>query len=165
MTASTFEAIALWSQVAGAIAFLVAGVLLFRKYLVPAVAANERARNEQLTSAEARRDDLRAQAEKAREELAGAEADAQTIAARGREDAEREREHLLAEARSEGERVLRNAEGELDRARLAASDRLRIEFIEKALLKARTEAPARLSAAANTQLVDAAVDTLSEGSR
>jgi F-type H+-transporting ATPase subunit b len=163
MNASVFEEVALWSQVAGAIAFLVVAILLFRKYLVPAVAANERARNEQLTSAEARRDALRAEAEAARGELAAAERDAGVIDTRGREDAETERQHLLAEARSEGERLVRNAEGELARARVAASDRLRIEFIEKALQRARAEAPQRLSTTANAQLVDATVDTLAQG--
>jgi len=109
------------------------------------VDANEQARNAELVDAETHRDQLRAEAEKPRAAIADAERDAQNIQARAAADAASERGRLLAEVQTEGERLLRNAEGELQRARFAARDRLRIEFIEKALIKARAEAggPAR----------------------
>jgi F0F1-type ATP synthase membrane subunit b/b' len=158
-----FEKIALWSQVAGAVAFAIVLVLLFRRFLIPAVDANERARNAELINAETRRDQLRAEAEKARAAISDAERDAQNIQARAHADAQSERESLLAEVQSEGERLLRNAEGELQRARFTARDRLRIEFIEKALAKARAEAAGRLDDDANERLVNETVETLVRG--
>ena len=58
---------------------------------------------------------------------------------------------------------MRNAEGELERARLAARDRLRIELIEKALRKARAQASGRVSDAVNTALVETTVADLTRG--
>jgi F0F1-type ATP synthase membrane subunit b/b' len=158
-----FETIALWSQVAGAVAFVIVFVLLFRRFLIPAVDANEQARNAELVDAETHRDQLRAEAEKARAAIADAERDAQNIQARAAADAASERGRLLAEVQTEGERLLRNAEGELQRARFAARDRLRIEFIEKALIKARAEAGGRLDDAANDRLVNETVEGLARG--
>jgi len=54
-TNNFFVQVALWSQVAGAVAFLVVVVVMFRKFLIPAVDANEKARNAQIAEAEARR--------------------------------------------------------------------------------------------------------------
>lgn len=158
-----FETVALWSQIAGALAFLIVVVLLFRKYLIPAVKANEQARNAEVAEAEKRLARMRAGCESARTEVATAESDAAEI--RGRVDrvVARDREHTLAEANAEGNRLIHNAEGELARARLVARDRMRIEFIEKALARARAEAPARVDAALNGQLVERTVDDLARG--
>ena len=158
-----FETIALWSQVAGAVAFVIVFVLLFRRFLIPAVDANEQARNAELVDAETHRDQLRAEAEKARAAIADAERDAQNIQARAAADAASERARLLAEVQTEGERLLRNAEGELQRARFAARDRLRIEFIEKALKRARELAAQQLTDTVNAQLVAKTVDDLTIG--
>jgi F0F1-type ATP synthase membrane subunit b/b' len=158
-----FETVALWSQVAGAVAFLVVLILLFRKYLIPAVVANEQARNAEIVDAEKRLARMRADAAKARVEVEVADRDAAEIRGRVGRVAEREREHALAEANTEGDRLLRNAEGELGRARLVARDRLRVEFIEKALAQARAEAPARVDAAVNGALVKRTVDDLARG--
>ncbi len=158
-----FETVALWSQVAGAIVFLVALILLFRKYLIPAVVANEQARNAEIVDAEKRLARMRADAAKARVEVETADRDAAEILARVERVIERDREHTLAEAKAEGDRLVRNAEGELERARLVARDRLRIEFIEKALAQARAEAPARVDAAMNAALVKRTVDDLARG--
>jgi F0F1-type ATP synthase membrane subunit b/b' len=158
-----FETVALWSQVAGAIVFLVVLILLFRKYLIPAVVANEQARNAEIVDAEKRLARMRADAAKARVEVETADRDAAEILSRVERIAARDREHILADANAEGGRLVRNADGELERARLVARDRLRIEFIEKALVRARTEAPARVDAALNSELVKRTVDDLARG--
>jgi len=158
-----FESVALWSQVLGAIVFLIALILLFRKYLVPAVEANEKARNAEIAQAEARRERVRAEAAAARGEVESAQRDAAEIRARVNVIVNREREHLLAEAKADGERMVRNAEGELERARMAARDRLRIELIEKALLQARAQAASRVDERTNARLVNETVADLSRG--
>jgi F0F1-type ATP synthase membrane subunit b/b' len=158
-----FETVALWSQVAGAIAFLVVLILLFRKYLIPAVVANEQARNAEIVEAERRLARMREESAKARAEVENADRDAAEILGRVERVAARDRDHTLADANAEGQRLVRNAEGELDRARLVARDRLRIEFIEKALGRARAEAPARVDAATNAALVQRTVDDLVRG--
>jgi F-type H+-transporting ATPase subunit b len=156
-TTNFFEQVALWSQVAGAIAFLIVLILMFRKYLVPAVIANQKARNAEIAEAEARRTRTQAEAAKARAEIEDADRDAAEISRRSESLATREREHILAEAKADGERLLHHAEGELARARYAARDRLRVELIEKALAKAREEAPARVSDDLNETLVESTV--------
>jgi F-type H+-transporting ATPase subunit b len=160
---SFFDTVALWSQVAGAIAFLVVVVLLFRKYLMPAVKANQDARNAEIAEAEARRERINTELAQARAGLTRAEQDAAEILARVVVLESREREKLLAEARHEGERLIHNAQGELERARLAARDRLRIELIEKALIKARAEAARRIDPATDHRLVEATLDELTRG--
>jgi F-type H+-transporting ATPase subunit b len=160
MNEAFFERAALWSEVAGAIAFLIVLVLLFRRFLIPAVEANEQARNAQLVDAEQRRDRLRAEAEKARAGIADAQRDAQSIEERAQADAASERRRLLAEVQNEGERLLRNAEGELQRARFTARVALRAEFVHKALAKARVDGPSRIDDRTNERLIDATVETL-----
>lgn len=158
-----FEQIALWSQVAGAVAFLVVLVLMFRKYMIPAVEANQAARNAQLAEAEARRVRMQTEAAKARADIEAADRDAAEIRGRVERVAKRDRAHALDEANAEGERLVRNAEGELERARLAARDRLRVELIEKALVKARAQAYARVSDTVNQALVEKTVADLTRG--
>jgi F0F1-type ATP synthase membrane subunit b/b' len=158
-----FQQIALWSQVAGAIAFLVVVVLLFRKYLMPAVKANQEARNAEIAEAEARCERLKAELAKAKADLERAELDAAEIRSRVASIEKREREKVLADATHEGERLVTNAQGELARARMAAMDRLRIELIEKALQKARAEAAARVDDATNSRLVEEVVEDLTRG--
>ncbi len=158
-----FEQVALWSQVFGAVAFLVVLVVMFRKYLIPAVVANQKARNAELAEAEARRARIQADAAKARAEVEHAERDAAEIRNRIERVTKRNHANIIAEAEAEGLRILHNAEGELDRARHAARVRLRIEFIEKALAKARAEAPARVSERLDESLVGRTVDDLARG--
>ena len=158
-----FEHVALWSQVAGSVAFLLVLILLFRKYLIPAVIANQAARNAQLAEAEARRTRIQTEAAQARGEIEAADRDAAEIRNRVARVTQRDRARALDEAKAEGERLVRNAEGELERARLAARDRLRIELIEKALAKARAQASGRVSDSVNKALVDATVDDLARG--
>lgn len=158
MSTAFFEQVALWSQVAGAVAFLLVLVLLFRKYLIPAVAANQVARNAEITAAEARLARMKSDASKARAEVEAADRDATEIRSRIPQVVARERDHALAEANAEGDRLIRNAEGELERGRLIARDRLRVEFIEKALGRARTDAVGRVDDALNAMLVKRTVD-------
>jgi F0F1-type ATP synthase membrane subunit b/b' len=158
-----FVQVALWSQVAGSVAFLVVLILLFRKYLIPAVLANQAARNAQLAETEARRSRIQTEAAQARGEIEAADRDAAEIRNRVERAIELDRAHALDEANAEGARLVRNAGGELERARLAARDRLRIELIEKALAKARAEAPRRVSDAVNKALVEHTVDDLARG--
>jgi|SRR5947209_1822131 len=158
-----FVQVALWSQVAGSVAFLIVLILMFRKYMIPAVLANQAARNAQLAEAEARRVRVQTEAAQARGEIEAADRDAAEIRNRVARVTERDRAHALDEAKAEGERLVRNAEGELERARLAARDRLRIELIEKALAKARAQAAGRVSDGVNKALVDATVDDLARG--
>ena len=158
-----FEAVALWSQVVGSVAFLVVLILAFRKYLIPAVVANQKARNAEITDAETRVKRIKTECAHARASIEEADRDAIEIRSRAETVAHREHDHLIAEAKADGERVIHNAEGERDRARMAARDRLRIEFIEKALAKARTEAPARVTDEINHELVDLTVADLARG--
>jgi F0F1-type ATP synthase membrane subunit b/b' len=158
-----FQQVALWSQVAGAIAFVVVVILLFRKYLMPAVKANQEARNAEIAEAEARCERLKAELAKAKADLANAELDAVEIRHRVVSIEKHEREKVLAEAKHEGERLVSNAQGELGRARMAAMDRLRIELIEKALQRARVEAAARVDDSTNARLVETVLDDLTRG--
>jgi F-type H+-transporting ATPase subunit b len=158
--ANSYEAISVWSQVIGASLFLILLILGFRKYLMPAVVAAEKAKNAEIAETESRRDKAKTDVSTARGELEAADADANAIRARGRTDAQREHEKIVADAKSDGERIVRNAEGELDRARGNAKEAFRAEMIERALQMARKAADARIDAATNTQIVNATVTTL-----
>ncbi len=164
-TSHFFESVALWSQVAGAVAFLIVVVVLFRKYLAPAVKANQVARNAEIANAEKRREAVRARLARRAVQVETAESEAAEIRARIAVVTKREHDNLLAGARDEGERLIRNAEGELERARLVARDRLRIELIEQALAKARADAGGRVDGATNARLVNETVDDLARGNR
>ncbi len=157
------ELLAQWSQIIGAVIFLVLVVLIWNRWIAPAVLSYQESKNAELAEMEARRERMRADIVSARAGVEAADADARTIRERVAQDAERDRARILAEAKAEAERTIANAEGELARARFAASDRLRIEFIEKALLQARAIAGGQLDTAANTKLVDATVESLAQG--
>jgi F0F1-type ATP synthase membrane subunit b/b' len=159
----TYESIAQYSEIIGGFAFVVVSVWLFRKFVLPAVRAGEVARNLDLVNAERRREALRDEVAKARGEVEAADRDALAIAARAETDARHEHETILADGRREATRLLQNAQGELERARIAARDALRIEFIEKALNRARTLAANELSDAGNARLVGRTVDELTAG--
>ena len=157
-----YEELARWSEVVGGFAFVVVMVVLFRRLLLPAVAAAAVARNAELVNAERRREQLRADVSAARAELEAATSEGLLIRERGLADAQREHDRIIEEARHEGTRLLVNARGELERGRLAARDRLRIELIEKALGRARAIATERLDPATNARLVARTVDELAE---
>jgi F-type H+-transporting ATPase subunit b len=155
-----FEQIALWSQVAGAVIFFALLIWLFVKYLMPAIAVQQKARNAELADAEARRDRAQADIAAARAEVESADRDAIAIKQRSIDEVRREREKLLAETTDQGERAVRNAQGELDRARAAAMATLRADMIERALQLARKEADARMNQSVNAGLVANLVDDL-----
>jgi F0F1-type ATP synthase membrane subunit b/b' len=158
-----YDLIAQWSEIVGGIAFVIVAVWLFRKFALPAVRAGEISRNADLVTAEARRDQLRAEVDAAKAARDAAVREAESIASRAQGDAQREHDTILNDARREGTRLIQNAEGELERSRNAARDQLRIEFIEKALLRARELAGTQIDDATNARLVERTVDDLSTG--
>jgi F0F1-type ATP synthase membrane subunit b/b' len=158
-----FELIAQYSEIIGGFAFLIVMIVLFRKFLLPAVRAGEVSRNMDLVNTEHRREELRDQVADARGEVESADRDALAILARAETDARHEHETIIADARREGLRLVHNARGELDRGRIAGRDKLRIEFIEKALNRARELAAQQLSDGSNARLVAQTVDDLTIG--
>ena len=159
----SLELLAQVSQIVGAVVFVVVAVLIWNKYIAPGVKAYQASKNAELAEAEARRERMRAAATDAPAEIGRADADAAEIRARVASATARDRERALEEAKHEAGRIVHNADGELERARLAARDRLRVEFIEKALAKARAEAPRRIDDAANARLVSETVSDLARG--
>jgi F0F1-type ATP synthase membrane subunit b/b' len=159
----SLETLAQASQIAGAVIFVIVMIVIWNKYIAPGVKSYQAAKNAELAEAEARRERMRADITAARSDLEAAGSDAQMIRERIEAAAARDRAKTLAEAQAEAERIVHNAQGELERARMAARDRLRIEFIEKALAKARADAPRRVTDTVNEQLVNATVDDLARG--
>jgi F0F1-type ATP synthase membrane subunit b/b' len=157
------EALALWSQVAGAIIFVICVLLIWNKWIAPAVQSYQESKNAELAEAESRRERMRAAVSEARAEVERAEADARMIRERIAAAAEADRAKFLAEAKADAERLVHNAEGELVRARMAARDRLRIEFIERALAKARTLAATRVDEAVDEKLIRELIDGVAGG--
>lgn len=160
---SFLEMLAMWSQIGGAVVFLICAVLIWNKWIGPGVRAYQDSKNAELAEAEAYRERMRHDVGEANAELARADEDAAEIHGRVDIVVKREHERALDEANHEADRMIRNAEGELERARLAARDRLRIEFIEKALAQARAQAPQRVGEELNHRLVVRTVDDLSRG--
>ena len=158
-----YEVIAQWSEIIGGIAFVVVAVWMFRKFVLPAVRAGQISSNADLVNSEKRREELREEVAKARGTVEAADRDALAIASRAESDARHEHETILADGRREAARLLANAQGELERGRIAARDALRIEFIEKALNRARTLAAETIGDEANARLVAKTVDDLSAG--
>jgi F0F1-type ATP synthase membrane subunit b/b' len=159
----SLETLAQFSQIGGAVVFLIAIVLIWNKFIAPGVKGYQAAKNAELAEAEARREHIRADVAAARAEVERADAECREIAARSLTTVEHDNVKALEEAKADAERIVRNAEGELERARLAARDRLRIEFIEKALAQAREQASGRVSDATNAKLVDETVQNLVRG--
>lgn len=157
-----FDAVAMWSQILGAIAFFAVLIYLFRKYLMSAVHFAEAQRNAELADSEKRRELVKADVAQARAEVEAADRDAGAIKARVAEDAQREAERIVADAKADGERLVHNAEGELRRARLTAQAHLRVEFIDRALELARKEAGARIDDRTNARLVSATVEAIGQ---
>src|SRR3979411_362097 len=92
---AVFVQVALWSQCGVSVAFLIVLILLFRKYLIPAVDANEKARNAQIAEAEARRTRMQTEASKARGEIDAADRAAAEMRTRAAHAVERDRAHAL----------------------------------------------------------------------
>ena len=159
----SLELLAQWSQIAGAVVFVVVIVLVWRRWIAPAVQSYQETKNAELAEAEARRERMRADAAAARADAEHVGVETRTIRERAAADAEHERKRILAEAQDEAERLVRNAKGEIERARMAARDRLRIEFIEKALIQARKQAAGVVDDAVNAALIEETVATMVHG--
>ncbi|MBV9440874.1 MAG: hypothetical protein JOZ24_12860 [Candidatus Eremiobacteraeota bacterium] len=157
------ELLAQVSQIVGAAVFVVVAILVWNRWIAPGVKAYQAAKNAELQEAEAHREQMRADLARAQAEVERADQDCKEIRARVGVVVRRERNAAEAAAGAESERIVRNAEGELERSRIAARDRLRIEFIEKALAKARQQAAGRVGDAENARLVGRTVDDLTRG--
>jgi len=158
-----YEVIAQYSEIIGGFAFIIVLIWLFRKFALPAVRAGEISRNSDLVNTEHRRDQLREEVAAARAEVEAADRDALAILARAETDARHEHDSIISDARREGLRLVQNARGELDRGRIAGREGLRIEFVEKALDRARELATQQLTPDADTRLVNKTVDELTAG--
>lgn len=158
-----YDAIAKYSQVVGFVLFAAATVWVWMKFLAPAIRSAQANTNRQIAEAERHRDEAKGALDALRREIEGAKHDASLIRARGEEQARREASAIVAEARESGERSLRNAQGELDRARAAAREAMRAEFAEKALRLALADAPSRIDAATNAELVERFSRSLERG--
>lgn len=158
-----YEAIAQWSQVVSALAFLGAMVWIWIKFIQPAVLTAQQAQNERIKEAELHRDQAKQRLDSLQGEIGSAQGEASTMKERAQAQGQREHDVIVAEARDAGERQFRNAQGELDRARVAARDRLRAELADKALDVAAAEAAQRVDAGVNAQLVNAFVSNLERG--
>ncbi len=146
--------VALWSQVAASILFVAVLVWLWVRFIQPAILAAQDRANKQIAEAERHRDEANAMLDLLQGQLSGAARDADAIKDRAKAQAEREYEAAVAEAKEAGERALASASGELPRARSAARERLRVELLDKALARARSDAKGRVDAGTNTRLVD-----------
>jgi F-type H+-transporting ATPase subunit b len=162
MSDSFYESVAIWSQVVAAFLFIVALVVIWNRYIAPAVLASQARKNAELADSEKRRDAARAEVDTAQAAIVSADGDVRSIAERASADAARIHDKILADARAEGERVMRAAEGELDRARAAARDELRGDLLERAIQIAR-DAATRLDDGTNRRLVGDAVDAAERG--
>jgi F0F1-type ATP synthase membrane subunit b/b' len=161
---ATYEAIAVYSQVVASVLFIIALVVIWVRFIAPAVVASQARKNAELFESEKRRDAARAEVEAAERERDAADADVRAISSRAAADAARLHDKMLADARLEGERAIRSAEGELERARAAARDRLYDELLERATAIAR-DAATRLDDGTNRRLVADAVDAAERGGK
>lgn len=162
MSDAFYESLATYSQVVASLLFIVVMVVIWRRFIAPAVIASQERKNAELLESEARRDAARAETEVAQREIATADTEARAIRARAEIDAKAVRDRILRDAHSEGARLVRNADGELDRGRAAARENLRNDLLEKAMQIAR-DASAHLDESTNRRLVGEAVDTAERG--
>lgn len=164
MNDAFYEHLAVGSQIAASILFIVVLVYLYRRFLAPAVVASQAKKNAELSEAEQRRDASKAEVGLAQREAKVADDDVAAIVGRGRADAAQTRARIVREGRAESERLVRNAEGELERGRLAARERLRGDLLERAIAIAR-RAALQVDDTTNRRLVAEAVDTVDPGGR
>jgi ATP synthase F0 subunit b len=155
--------IAVWSQIISAVLFMCVLVWLWFKFIQPAILAAQERYNKQIAEAERHRDEAKATLDMLQNEISGATRDAETIKQRAADQASRELEAALNEAREAGARALANAQAEFDRALASAGVALRVELLDKALVRARGEASRRLDPAANARLVDGFIGSLERG--
>ncbi|MDE2482243.1 MAG: hypothetical protein KGN02_08630 [bacterium] len=160
-----YEVIAYWSQIAGFILFAIAFVWAIKKWMVPGMAAAQKASNERIALAERHRDEMQQSLVALREQIEAAKRDADAMKVRVADRVEIEKKAIIAEATESGERALKSAGGELDRRRSVARVALREQLASKALEIARGEAAAKLDASANAKLLDEFVGSIERGGR
>ncbi len=158
-----YQAIALYSQVASSVLFLVAIIWIWMKFIQPAVLSAQQTANARIAEAERHRDQAKSALDALQGEVESARVDALAIKQRADAQAQTEYQAILREAREAGERVLRNAQGELARSRAAAREQLRDELLEKALNDARAQAAQRVDEAVNERLVVSFLNSLEHG--
>lgn len=157
--------IAIWSQVASSVVFILVLIWMWFKFLMPVFLSAQERSNKQIAEAERHRDEVKAALDALQHEIETARHDADLITQRVAERIEHERLASLAEANEAGDRALRNAGNELERARAAANARLRDQVLERALQLARTTASQRIDGSLNARLVDRFIADLSNGAR
>jgi F0F1-type ATP synthase membrane subunit b/b' len=159
-----YESLAVGSQVAASVLFIVVLVYLWIRFLSPAVIRSQESKNAALVDAERGRDAAKERVEAAQRELERAAEDVRAITARANRDAASLRARIVAEAHAEGKRSLEHAAGELQRGRAAARDALRADLIARALEIAR-EAASQVDDATNRRLVAGALDGAERGAK
>lgn len=162
MTDTLYIEISIWSQVVSSIVFIGVLVYAWRRWLMPVFLAAQVRSNQQIAEAERHRSEAKGALDLLREEIHTASHDAELIVRRAKTQAEHEREAAIAEANEAGERALEDARKELQRARAAATVRLRSELVAKALLVAREDATQRVGAALDARVVDRFIDSLEQ---
>lgn len=163
MPLTAWAEIARWSVVASSIIFAVFIVWMFRKFIVPAIDAAQRAKNEEIALAERHLADAKERVVQLQTEVARADSDAAAIRRRGEEQGTVEYQATVRDARDAGERALRNAGGELDRARAAGREKFRTKLVDRALEVASTRATERVDGAVNQRLVEGFMHSLERG--
>ncbi|MBV9270248.1 MAG: hypothetical protein JO165_04085 [Candidatus Eremiobacteraeota bacterium] len=163
MTLTPWAEIARWSVVASSVIFAMFLVWMFRKFIVPAIEAAQRAKNEEIAAAERHLADANERCAQLEAEVARADSDAAAIRRRGEEQGGVEYQATVREATEAGERALRNAGGELDRARAVAREQLRTKLVERALDIADARAAERVDANVNERLIKEFVNSLQRG--
>jgi F-type H+-transporting ATPase subunit b len=160
VTDTLYIEISIWSQVVSSIVFIGALVYAWQRWLMPVFLAAQVRSNQQIAEAERHRSEAKAALDLLREEIHTASHDAELIVRRAKTQAEHERDAAIAEANEAGERALEDARKELQRARAAATVRLRAELVNKALFVAREDATRRVGAALDARVVDHFIDSL-----
>lgn len=155
-----YQAYAVWSVVASSVIFALVIVFVFSKYLAPAIAAAQQARNEQIAAAERERDRALAELQALRGEQLQLDESLAQMRLRAQSEAKSERERIIHEAQTEGDRLIRNAEGELDRSRAAAKSDFQAELLSKAIVRARERAAREIDEQRDARIIGAFAQSL-----
>lgn len=148
-----YERIAVGSQLVSSILFAVIIIVLFQKYLLPAIARVQQQKNHEIERTERERDEASAEVGRAEAEVARARGDAEQIRVEARAFAQRERDRIVREATEAAALTVHNAEGELSRSRATATLDFRARLVARALEIARDSARSSLDIAADRRLI------------
>ncbi|MDQ2908365.1 MAG: hypothetical protein M3R44_03330 [Candidatus Eremiobacteraeota bacterium] len=159
MNQAFYVSLAEWSQVAASVLFIGILVYIWVRFLNPGIIRSQERKNAELAETERRRDAAEADIDDARRDVAATDSEIAAITARAAHDAKAVGDRIVSGAAAEGRRVIANAEGELERARLAARERLRDELVAQAISIARSAA-AYTDEATNRRLIGETVDAV-----